>query len=173
MFTKQSVSRVLASFAFVGLIACGGGDAADPAPPAGDPPAAPQAADATGLNGEAEYMATCGTCHQADGNGMAGAFPPLTESPIVIAENPARLIATILKGMVGPITIKGTEWNSVMAPWEHLTDEQIAAITTYERSSWGHNAPAVTPEKVAEVRASVASRTTSWTIEELEATVPE
>lgn len=170
MFTKQSVSRALATIAAVGLIACGGD--ADPAP-AGDAPAASQATASTGLDGEAEYMATCGTCHQADGEGMAGAFPPLTESPIVLAANPARQIAVILKGMVGPITLKGVEWNSVMAPWEHLTDEQIAAIATYERTSWGHNASAVSAAQVAEVRASVASRTTSWTLEELEATVPE
>ena len=172
MFTKQFASRALATIAAVGLIACGGGDAADPAP-ANDAPAASEATASAGLNVEAEYMATCGTCHQADGNGMAGAFPPLTGSPIVTADNPARQIAIILKGITGPITIKGQEWNSVMAPWEHLTDEQIAAIATYERTSWGHSASPVTAEQVAEVRASVASRTTSWTIEELEAAVPE
>lgn len=173
MSTTPSVTRTLAAAAFVGLLACGGSDS--PAPDAGgDTPApAPAAATVAGLNGEAEYQAVCAVCHQNDGNGMAGAFPPLTDSPIVTAETPDRLIATILKGMVGPITIKGVEYNSVMVAHEGtLSDEQIAAITTYERSSWGHTASAVTPEKVAEVRAAVASRTTSWTIEELEATVP-
>lgn len=174
MFTSQSAFRALASIAFVGLIACGGGgDAGGAAQDSTNAAAPAPAATTAGLSGESEYMATCGTCHQADGNGMAGAFPPLTESPIVTAANPARQIAIILKGITGPITLKGVEWNSVMAPWEHLTDDQIAAIATYERTSWGHNASAVTAAQVAEVRASVASRTSSWTLAELEAAVPE
>lgn len=170
MFTTKSASRALTAVFALGLLACGGGDADTAADSTGT--TTPPPAATTALNGETEYQTVCGTCHQADGNGMAGAFPPLTESPFVTAASPNRLIAIVLKGLTGPITIKGVEYNSVMAPWESLTDDQIAAITTYERSSWGHTAAAVTPAMVAEVRASVASRTTSWTVAELEAAVP-
>jgi mono/diheme cytochrome c family protein len=53
-----------------------------------------------------------------------------------------------------------------------LSDDQIAAIATYERSSWGNTGSAVTAAQVAEVRAAHASRTAAWTIQELEAAIP-
>jgi mono/diheme cytochrome c family protein len=127
----------------------------------------------TATSGETEYNNTCSVCHQADGNGMAGAFPPLAGSDIVNLASPSRMIAIILKGLTGPVTVKGTEYNGIMAPHEAmLTDDQIAAIATYERSSWGNTGAAVTAAQVAEVRAAHASRTTSWTIAELEAAIP-
>ncbi|HPF62136.1 MAG TPA: cytochrome c [Gemmatimonadales bacterium] len=154
-----------------GLIACGGGDAApaEDAPPAAEP--APMAQTA-GIDGATEYTTTCSACHQANGEGMPGAFPPLAGSDIANNPSPDRMIAIVLKGLQGPVTVKGMEYNGMMAPWESLSDEQIAAITTYERSSWGNSAPAVTTEMVAAVRAKVADRTTSWTMAELEAAIP-
>ena len=83
------------------------------------------------------------------------------------------MIAIILKGLQGPITVHGAEYNGVMTAWESmLSDEQIAAIATYERSSWGNTGSAVTPAQVAAVRAAQASRTTAWTVEELQAAIP-
>jgi mono/diheme cytochrome c family protein len=153
-----------------GLIACGGGDAK----PAEDTPAAEPApaAQTAAVNGEAEYTTTCSACHQATGEGMPGAFPPLAGSAIANNPSPDQMIAIVLKGLQGPVQVKGMEYNGMMSPWESLSDEQIAAITTYERSSWGNSAPAVTPEMVAAVRTKVADRTTSWTIAELEAAIP-
>ena len=170
MFTKMSVLRATAAVLTLALVACGGGEGGDAADTTAMDTAAPAQ---TAMNGETEYQNSGGACHQANGEGMAGAFPPLAGSDIVNMASPDRMIAIILKGLQGPVTVKGVEYNSVMAPWESmLTDEQIAAITTYERSSWGNSGSAVTTEQVAAVRAKVADRTTSWTIAELEAALP-
>lgn len=169
MLTTKSAFRVLTAVFALGLVACGGGDAdtaADSTDTATPPPVATVPA------GESDYVAQCGTCHQADGNGMAGAFPPLAGAELVNAASPNRHIAVILKGMTGPVTVKGVEYNGVMTAFENLTDDQIAAIATYERTSWGNTGGTVTAAQVAEVRASVASRTTQWTYAELTAAVP-
>lgn len=170
MFTTKFASRAVAAVFALTLVACGGGEGGETSDaPAMDAPAPAQ----TAMSGETEYQNTCGACHQATGEGMAGAFPPLAGSDLVNMASPDRMIAIILKGLQGPVTVKGVEYNSVMAPWESmLTDEQIAAITTYERTSWGNTGSPVTAEQVAAVRAKVADRTTSWTIAELEAAIP-
>lgn len=179
MFTKKFASRSFTAALALGLIACGGakdggesaGGEGGEAAPAAEAPATPT--QTAGLNGETEYTNTCGTCHQATGEGMPGAFPPLAGSDIVNMQSPDKMIAIILKGLQGPVTVKGQQFNSAMAAWESmLSDEQIAAITTHERSSWGNSAPAVTPEMVAAVRTKVADRTTPWTIEELDKVIP-
>jgi len=146
------------------LTACGGD-----AKPAGDtinPPAEPTPVVAAGLSGADEYT-VCATCHQPDGKGLPGTFPPLAGSELLTgpAEKP---IAIVLHGLNGPVTVAGAEYNGMMMPWGTLSDEQIAAILTYERSSWGNAASAVTAAEVAAVRKATASRTTPWTIKELE-----
>ncbi|HEX4933192.1 MAG TPA: cytochrome c, partial [Gemmatimonadaceae bacterium] len=120
-----------------------------------------------GLDGKAEYL-VCQTCHQENGEGLPNLYPPLAGSEWLTgdAEIP---IAIVLHGMQGEITVKGQKFNNVMAPWASLSDAQIAAILTYERSSWGNTASAVTAEQVAAVRAATASRTTPWTPEEVKA----
>jgi mono/diheme cytochrome c family protein len=156
----------------VALTACGGGGekaattdtAAQAAAPAADAaaPAVP-----AGLDGKAEYL-VCQTCHQENGEGLPNLYPPLAGSEWLTgdAEIP---IAIVLHGMQGEITVKGAKYNNVMAPWASLTDAQIAAILTYERSAWGNSAAAVTAEQVAAVRAKTTSRTTPWTPDEIKA----
>lgn len=158
----------------VALTACGGGGgetaattdtaAAQAAAPAAD--AAAPAATA-GLDGKAEYL-VCQTCHQENGEGLPNLYPPLAGSEWVTGE-PEIPIAIVLHGMQGEITVKGAKYNNVMAPWASLSDAQIAAILTYERSSWGNSASAITAEQVAAVRAKTASRTTPWTPDEVKA----
>jgi len=146
-----------------------------PAPPAAapaDPGAAPAPAPAapaggTTADGRAVYTRTCQTCHQATGQGMPGAFPPLANSEYVTGDK-ARLIRIVLHGLTGPITVNGQRYNSTMAPWKHLSDAEIAAVTTYVRSSFGNSASAVTAEEVAQVRAATANRTSAYTVGELE-----
>ena len=150
------------------LAACGGEKKAE-SPPAAEPAAAaPAPAQATGgLNGADEY-AVCSVCHQPTGQGLPGAFPPLAGSAII--NGPAEVpIAIVLHGLQGPIKVKGVEFNGQMAAWAQLSDDQIAAILTYERSSWGNAAPAVVPADVAAVRAATASRTNPWTEPDLKA----
>ncbi|MEO0416151.1 MAG: cytochrome c, partial [Verrucomicrobiota bacterium] len=95
----------------------------------------------------------CMACHGANGEGMPNLGPPLAGSEWVLgpAEN---LIRMQFRGLMGPITVKGEEWNSVMAANAPVlqTDEKIAAVLTYIRNSWGNSAPAVTPDEVAKYR---------------------
>lgn len=170
MLTTKSAFRALTAVFALGLVACGGGEG-DTAADSTD--MAPPAPVAVAPAGESDYIAQCSTCHQADGNGMAGAYPPLAGAEVPNLASPNRQIAIILKGMTGPVTVKGTEYNGVMTGFEQtLSDDQIAAIATYERSSWGNTGSAVTAAMVAEVRAAHASRTTSWTYAELTAAIP-
>ena len=98
-------------------------------------------------DGSALYASTCAACHQADGTGLAGAFPPLAGSSIVNDASPELLIRIILQGYDARPEF------GVMAPFgDLLSDEEVAAIATHERSSWGNAAPAVTPEEVKKVR---------------------
>ncbi len=98
-------------------------------------------------DGAALYANTCAACHQADGKGLAGAFPPIAGSAIVNDPNAEQLIRIILQGY------DARPEYGVMAPFgDVLSDEEIAAIATHERSSWGNQAPAVTPEEVKKVR---------------------
>ena len=156
------------------LAACGGGGekaattdtaAAPAAAPAATPAAAPAAGAA--LDGKAEYL-VCQTCHQENGEGLPNLYPPLAGSEWINGE-PEVPIAIILHGLQGEITVKGQKFNNVMAPWASLSDAQIAAILTHERSSWGNSASAVTADQVAAVRAATSSRTAPWTPAEVKA----
>jgi mono/diheme cytochrome c family protein len=101
---------------------------------------------------------TCMACHGPEGKGMAPVFPPLAGSEWVVGPvaNPIRIV---LRGLQGPISVAGTEWNGVMAPLgAALDDKQIAAALTYVRNSWGNKASMVTPEQVAALRATEAGK---------------
>lgn len=115
----------------------------------------------------AEVYATCAACHQANGQGVPGAFPPLAGSEWVTGK-PDIPIAIVLHGMQGPMTVKGQKYNSVMAPWgTTFNDDQVAAVVTYIRSQWGNKAPAVTKADVARVRAATKARKAAFTEAEL------
>lgn len=123
-------------------------------------------APVAGTTGPAIF-ATCAACHGQVGQGIQGDGPPFSGSEWVTG-NPGIPIRIILKGLTGPITVKGAEYNGSMPPLGGvLTDAQVAAVLSYERSSWGNSASPVTAEQVAAVRAAIASRTTQWTAAEL------
>jgi hypothetical protein len=71
----------------------------------------------------------------------------------------------VLKGLQGPVTVKGQRYGSaVMQPWDKtLTDQKIADVVTYERSAWGNKGSPVTAEGVAALRKELAGRTESFT----------
>lgn len=99
------------------------------------------------------YRTSCSSCHQANGEGIAGTFPPLADDPVVTAEDPTEHIYIVLFGMQGG-EIDGTKYASQMPAWsEQLSDKEVAEIINHERNSWGNNAPNVTPEDVEKVRA--------------------
>lgn len=103
--------------------------------------------------GQQVYGAYCSTCHQASGQGLPGAFPPLTGTDWVLGDE-GRLIRLVLNGMRGPVEVNGEVYDNVMTAHNFLTDDQIAAVLTYVRTSFGNDAPPVAPETVQAVRAA-------------------
>jgi cytochrome c oxidase cbb3-type subunit 2 len=103
----------------------------------------------------------CFTCHQPNGEGLAGQFPPLAGSDWVLGDK-ERLIKISMYGLMGEIEVNGVKYNNVMAPPGippgSLTDDQIANVLTYIRNDWGNSASAVSAEDVATVRASLKGR---------------
>ena len=103
----------------------------------------------------------CITCHQADGKGLPGSgFPPLAGAKWVTG-NEDRLIKIVLKGMMGPLEVDGQKYSGQvpMTPYGGLlNDKEIASVLTYVRNSFGNKAPAVSPEKVKQVRALTNSK---------------
>jgi mono/diheme cytochrome c family protein len=114
------------------------------------------------------YAQNCSICHQPGGTGTPGQFPPLAGSDWALEEGPNRVIKLILNGIQGPITVNGQPFNNAMPPWRDImNDEQIAAVATYIRSTWGNKAPPVKPEEVKAQRDATASRSTAWSPAEL------
>ena len=101
--------------------------------------------------GQALFAGTCSTCHQANGEGLEGVFPPLAKSSY-IAQDPKRMVDVILHGLSGPVTVNGKEYNSVMPPMTQLTDDEIANISTYVLNSWGNPGGRVDKAEVAAKR---------------------
>ena len=118
-------------------------------------------------DGEAIYMTRCMSCHQTDGAGIAGVFPPLDGTDWVVGDK-GRLIRIVLDGMMGETEVQGVVYSGSMPPWKtFLSDEEVAAVLTYVRSAWENEASAVTPQEVSLVRKATADRTSAWTAEEL------
>ncbi len=97
--------------------------------------------------GQAVYTTTCVSCHQLNGAGVPGVFPPLAKSDYLMSDA-KRAIRTVLHGLEGEITVNGEPYNQQMPSQSHLTDEQVADVLNYVRNTWGNQGPAVTPEQV-------------------------
>ena len=95
----------------------------------------------------------CSVCHQRDGLGN-DRFPPLSGSEWVNGDKNA-LIAIVLYGLDGNITVKGKSYNNKMPRLNLLSDGNIAQILTYIRQNFNNNSSAVTPEEVAATRKSL------------------
>lgn len=120
---------------------------------------AQDAASGTGagaaLNGATLYAANCQACHQANGEGLKGAFPPLKASPIVTDDDPTRILTIIMKGY----TSREKEGYPAMPPigvTNKLTPAQIHAIINHERQSWGNQAREVPLDEVTRILAGIA-----------------
>jgi cytochrome c oxidase cbb3-type subunit 2 len=103
--------------------------------------------DEPALDGASLYAANCQSCHQANGEGLPGAFPPLKGSSIVLDPDPKTMITIIMKGYNG----RAKEGFAEMPPIgtnNNLKPEEIAAIVSHERTSWGNNAKKVTVDEV-------------------------
>ena len=118
--------------------------------------------------GKVVFEGTCALCHNADGMGKPGQFPPLAGSEWVNAPGANRLIRIPLVGLAGPIKVKGQDWNLAMtAMGASLSDEDLAAVLSYIRQAWGNKASPVTAEQVKAIRAELGNRTQPLTADEL------
>ncbi len=103
-------------------------------------------------SGKQIYTKTCFACHQANGEGIANAFPPLASSDFLNADV-KRAIGIVLHGKTGEITVNGNKYNSIMTK-QTLSDEEIAEVLTYVYNSWGNKKAEVTTKMVSEVKNS-------------------
>lgn len=94
----------------------------------------------------------CAACHQANGAGIPGAFPPLAGSDYKGFLDPVEHARIIVHGLNGEIVVNGVTYNGAMQAFGALSDDEIAAIATYERNAWGNSHGLVTPEQVASIR---------------------
>ncbi|WPP51954.1 cbb3-type cytochrome c oxidase subunit II [Catalinimonas niigatensis] len=104
-------------------------------------------------DGQSLYMSTCAACHQAEGTGLPGAFPPLAGSSVVNDKDPELLVRVILQGYDAR-----PEYAQMPGFADQLSDEEIAAIANHERSSWGNDAPSLTADDVKKIRELVMNQ---------------
>ena len=103
--------------------------------------------------GQALYSSYCAACHQADGEGIAGAFPPLKGSAVVNRADATKHIDVVLGGLQGA-RVSGVTYASPMPAFAStLSDAEVAAIVDYERGAWGNQGALITAVQVANERA--------------------
>ncbi len=106
--------------------------------------------------GENTFQTVCLACHQADGKGLPGAFPPLAGSDFLLGDKD-RAVGVVVRGLEGEVVVNGVKYNSVMPAMTQLSDQEIADALTYAMNSWGNKGGAVPVAQVAAVRAKVAA----------------
>lgn len=120
--------------------------AGSPEPTAATPPAAQMAA------GMEAYRATCSACHELDGEGSPGIFPPLPGNSNLQSSDPASIIRIVLDGAQS-VTTPSVPNPAIMPAYAaKMTDAEIAAAITYMRNAWGNSASAVTAEQIRAAR---------------------
>lgn len=102
-------------------------------------------------DGKKAYEANCQACHQPTGKGLPGAFPPLAGNPNISADK-LHVVRTVLQGMTGPLEVNGNKFNAVMPSMQHLSDDDIADLSTYVLNSWGNNGGKISSDEVEAVR---------------------
>ena len=116
------------------------------------------------------YSNNCQACHQANGQGLAGAFPPLDASPWVL-DSEERFAKLLLRGLQGQIEVLGAQYNGVMPSYGenglNLKNHELAAVMTYVRQSWSNSAAEVMPDTIAAVREEIADKSGAWSPGEL------
>lgn len=100
------------------------------------------------LDGKAIFAANCQSCHQANGEGLPGAFPPLKGSSVVLGDDLEKYVDIIMNGYdaraeFGVMPAVGTNMQ--------FTEHEVTALINYERTSWGNNGKKVTPEEVKKI----------------------
>lgn len=107
--------------------------------------------------GKEFYRSNCLSCHQADGNGLSGMYPPLAKSERVMGDK-KHLVDIIINGLEEEIEVNGQVYTGPMAPLPNLKDDEIADILNYVRNSFGNSATVVTPKEVKALRKQVTKK---------------
>lgn len=120
--------------------------------------------------GEKVFLAQCAQCHQNDGQGVAGVYPPLVESTWVLGHQEV-LARILINGMNGKVIVLGKTYNGNMPAFGpsglNLKPKQIAGVLTYIRQEWGNAGSEITEETMKNYMAMYNARTTPWTSDEL------
>lgn len=120
-------------------------------------------------SGKKIFAVRCASCHQSNGLGISGQYPPLAGSKWATSD-PALISYIILKGLKGEIVVKGETYgtsaavNMAAVP---IDDREIANVSTYVRMAWGNTASEVTQEEVAKYRDETKEQQEQWTGEQL------
>ena len=109
--------------------------------------------------GQAIYVDNCAACHAAAGTGIPQLFSALKDSPSVLADDPVSVIRVVLQGAQSVATDSAPTGSSMPAHGWKLSDEQVAAVITYIRNSWGNVASAVSAGEVKNARRQLSQRT--------------
>lgn len=109
----------------------------------------------------------CISCHQANGQGIAGRYPPLDGNPLVTGRQD-NLARVVLHGLMGPVEVLGKTYDGQMPKWSQLDNASLAAVLTYVRGSWSNQASPVDEAFVDRVRQQYPGRSIAWTAAELE-----
>ena len=117
--------------------------------------------------GAKTFKEICSSCHQSKGQGVPGTYPPLAGSALAQNADNSKPIRIVLHGFQGAIERNGKTYNGVMTAWAQLTDQEVAEVLTYVRSSWGNSAGAVSVDEVKTVRDQTASKFGAYTEAEL------
>ena len=127
--------------------------------------------------GKAVFMMTCMACHQPTGMGIHGAFPPFDGSEYVQGDT-RRLVALVIKGYMGPITVKGVNFNNILIAVDTQfpilkENAKLADVLNFIRTAWSNKADAaITPDFVQKIRDEFKDRTTPWNAADLEKAFP-
>lgn len=120
--------------------------------------------------GQKVFTNQCAQCHQADGQGVIGVYPPLVASQWVTGHQEV-LARILINGMNGKVLVLGKTYNGNMPAFGpsglNLKAKQIAGVLTYIRQEWGNAASEVTEDTMVDYMAQYSARTTPWTAEEL------
>jgi mono/diheme cytochrome c family protein len=135
------------AFVLVLLSGCGGGQTGSHLPQKTTP-------EAVVDDGKSVYLKYCLACHQTDGSGVPGMYPPLKNSDWLSKEKEV-LIRQVLEGKKGIIVVNGTQFNQVMPKQDFLTNAQIASVLTYVRKEMGNQTDSITVLEVSKIRESL------------------
>ena len=126
-------------------------------------------------SGEKIFAAKCASCHQTNGLGIAGQYPPLAGSEWVTSD-PGIITNIILKGLKGEIVVKGETYGTTAAinmAAVAINDSEIANVVSYVRQAWGNNAEEIFEDEVASIRADSTEKQDQWTGDQIISMYPE